>query len=85
MERVSSSLEKTKQYLQDQFKNSMDFMMRELDLHGTPAALFALDGLVSKQIITLSILNPLMEAGTIPGQGEEKLKLKTGWTSCFCC
>ncbi len=75
MERVSSSLEKTKQYLQDQFKNSMDFMMRELDLHGTPAALFALDGLVSKQIITLSILNPLMEAGNIPGQGEEKLKL----------
>ena len=73
MEKVSAALEDNKKYLQDEFKNSMDFMMRELDLSGTGAALFALDGLVSKQIITLSILNPLMKAGNMPGQGTEQL------------
>src|SRR5699024_10939383 len=39
---------------------AMDFMLRDLDLGGTKAALLALDGLVSKQIITLSILDPLL-------------------------
>ena len=73
MEKVSARLEENKQYLQNEFKNAMDFMLRELDLCGTAGALFALDGLVSKQIITLSILNPLMEAGRIPGSGAEQL------------
>ena len=63
MERVSERLEENQRYLQGQFENAMDFMMRELELSGTKAALFALDGLVSKQTITLSVLNPLMEAG----------------------
>ena len=74
MEKVSAALSENKEYLQSEFKNSMDFMMRELDLSGTGAALFALDGLVSKQIITLSILNPLMEAGELPGRGAEQLR-----------
>lgn len=74
MEKVSAKLEENKAYLQGQFQNSMDFMLREMDLSGTGAALFALDGLVSKQTITLSILNPLMGAPVMPGDGEMKLK-----------
>ncbi len=74
MERVSAKLEENKTYLQGQFQKSMDFMLRELELSGTGAALFALDGLVSKQTITLSILNPLMGAPVMPGDGEMKLK-----------
>lgn len=74
MEKVSQSLAENQKYLQDQFKNSMDFMMRELTLSGTAGALFALDGLVSKQTITLSILNPLMGAPVMPGDGPMKMK-----------
>ncbi len=74
MEKVSASLEENKKYLQGEFQNSMDFMMRELELSGTGAALFALDGLVSKQTITLSILNPLMGAPILAGDGEAKMK-----------
>lgn len=74
MEKLSEKLSDNLQYFQDQFTNAMDFMAREMDLSGTGAALFALDGLVSKQIITLSILNPLMEAGKLPGQGPELLE-----------
>lgn len=74
MEKLSAQLDENKRYLQGQFNNAMDFMMREMELAGTEAALFALDGLVSKQTVTLSILNPLMEAGDLPGQGEALLR-----------
>ncbi len=73
MEKVSKVLSENVEYLQNEFKNAMDFMARKLDLSGTEAALFALDGLVSKQTVTLSILNPLMEAGKIPGSGSDQL------------
>ena len=73
MEIISANLEETKRYLQKKFENAMDFMARDLEVGGGKAALFALDGLVSKQIITLSILNPLMEAGSIPGDGSARL------------
>ncbi len=73
VEKISVKLEENKQYLQERFKNAMDFMMRELQVSGTPAALFGLDGLVSKQIITLSVLNPLMKAENLSGQGDALL------------
>lgn len=76
LEQVSSSLEENKAFFQKKFKNAMDFMLRELELSGTKAALIALDGLVSKQVITLSILNPLLShAAEMPGNdGPEKMK-----------
>lgn len=71
---ISESLKDNIEYLGDRFKNAMDYMVREMDLSGTAAALFALDGMVSKQIITLSVLNPLMKAPIMPGDGPMKLK-----------
>lgn len=65
---LSKSLEANKQYFQKQFENAMDFMARDMELAGTKALLIGLDGLVSKQNITLSILNPLMELGQSLGQ-----------------
>ena len=60
METLARELEKNKAFFQREFRDAMDFMLRDLDLGGTKAALLALDGLVSKQIITLSILDPLL-------------------------
>ena len=73
-EKISSDIEENKAYFKKQFENAMDFLLREMEFGGTKAALFALDGLVSKQTITLSILNPLMDAPLIPGSGAAKLK-----------
>ena len=73
MEKLSTNSQENNQDLQSQFENAMDFLMRDLELSGTKAALFALDGLVSKQIITLSILNPLMEADLSSQQGPDLL------------
>lgn len=57
---ISASLQENLDYFQRAFANAMDFMAREMDLGGVRAVLFGLDGLVSKQNITLGILNPLM-------------------------
>jgi len=39
VEKVSEKLEENKAYLQGQFAKAMDFMMREMELSGTGAAL----------------------------------------------
>lgn len=70
---VSASVEENLKYFQKQFENAMDFMAREMDLSGVKAVLFGLDGLVSKQNITLSILNPLMGA-KVPRLETDRLK-----------
>ena len=73
MERLSQSLEENTRFFQQKFQNAMDFMLRELDLGGVPAALLGLDGLVNKQVITLSILDPLLAAPPPEKPGEAAL------------
>jgi len=70
---VSSNVEENKRFFQQKFENAMDFMARDMELSGVKAALFGLDGLVSKQNITLSILNPLMNAD-MPEHTDDRLK-----------
>ncbi len=72
---VSPIAEENKRFLQEKFKNAMDFMARDMELCGTPARLFALDGLVSKQNITFSILTPLMGINSpLPEDPESRLR-----------
>ena len=73
MERLSQSLTENTQFFQQKFQNAMDFMLRELDLGGVRAALLGLDGLVNKQVITLSILDPLLAAPPPEKPGEAAL------------
>lgn len=70
---IDTNVDKNIKFFENKFNNAMDFMVREMVISGVKAALFALDGLVSKQIITLSILNPLMNA-QIPTHTEDRLK-----------
>lgn len=67
---ISENIEENKAFFKGKFENAMDFLLRELDLHGTKAALFSLDGMVSKQTITLSVLNPLLHAELVPGNSQ---------------
>ena len=73
MERLSQSLTENTRFFQQKFQNAMDFMLRELDLGGVSAALLGLDGLVNKQVITLSILDPLLAAPPPEKPGEAAL------------
>lgn len=73
MERLSQSLTENTRFFQQKFQNAMDFMLRDLDLGGVRAALLGLDGLVNKQVITLSILDPLLAAPPPEKPGEAAL------------
>ena len=52
-ETLSKSLEKNKAYFQKEFENAMDLIVREIQLSGRKAALFAVDGLVNKETCLL--------------------------------
>ena len=69
MENLSRTLESNMTYIRDQFKNAMDFMTREFKINGLDAALIAMDGLVSKQQISISILNPILSAAILHTNG----------------
>lgn len=62
MENISPVLSENQKYICDAFKNAIDFMKRELRIGSYNAILFGIDGLVSKQQVTLSVLNPLTGA-----------------------
>lgn len=69
-EQLSTQLEENKRFFQGKFRNAMDLIVREVELGNHPAALFAIDGLVNKETITLSILDPLLQEAAYP-QGPE--------------
>ena len=48
--RLSSSLLENLIYFRSQFDGSFDFVVREFQITGTPAALFSLEGMVNKHV-----------------------------------
>ena len=73
MENLSEHLKENVTYINGLFENAMDYIEREFMVGTVPAALLTMDGLVSKQHITLSILNPLMRAKIPTDNGKETL------------
>ena len=53
---LSTSLEKNKAYFQSKFANAMDLIVRQVEIEGRAVALFAVDGLVNKEVIALTVL-----------------------------
>ena len=74
MENISGVLEENTAYMRDLFQNAMDFMMREFKVNGLDAANLALDGLVSKQQVSIGILNPIMEAEIVQPDGDTTMQ-----------
>lgn len=69
---LSGNLMVDKKYFQTLFVNAMDLMVRDLEMGGKKACLLSVEGLINKQIVTLSILNPLLQA-TLPEAESEQL------------
>lgn len=61
-------------YLQGLFENAMDFILRKFKLGNTDAAILAIDGLVSKQQISISILNPILQTEPPKASGADIMK-----------
>lgn len=59
---MSSSLKENIDYLKNAFDGSLDFVTREFQVTNTKAALISLDGMVDKQTLAQSVLNPILGA-----------------------
>ena len=59
---------------QGAFDDSMDFIVREFKITGTPAALLSIEGLVDKQTVAQSIMNPILKAPVLETEPEQKMK-----------
>lgn len=60
-------------FFQARFVKAMDLILRRVELGGRPAALLAVDGLVNKEVITLSVLEPLLRERAYPSEPEKQL------------
>lgn len=74
MDEISQKLQDNLNYIEGLFEKSVDFTKRKFKICGTDAVLFSLDGMVNKQHISISILNPIMSAPVLEFTGEEKMK-----------
>lgn len=72
--RFTKSLCENVLLFQQAFDESMDFVLREFEITGTKAALITMDGLVNKQTIAQSILNPILNAATAAFSDAEKYR-----------
>lgn len=68
---ISEQLDTNISCFKDLFKNSMDFIVREFCINNTDAAILAIDGLVNKEQIAISVLNPLLQTPVAKSNGEE--------------
>ena len=71
---LSKSLEKNKAYFQSKFANAMDLIVRQVEIEGRAVALFAVDGLVNKEVIALTVLEPLLKTTDYPRSAQGMLE-----------
>lgn len=57
---IESSLEKNIKYFKDQFNGSADLTVREIDIDGTKAAIITIEGMINKETLANSVINPIM-------------------------
>lgn len=65
------SLKGNMDHLNNDFKDCADFICRKFTLGSCRAVLMAIDGLIGKQHVSISILNPLLSEEIPPCSGEE--------------
>lgn len=62
---VSIYLSENIKYFKDAFDGSSDFICREFKVTGSRAALITMEGLVNKEVLAQSVLNPIMRAAVL--------------------
>lgn len=58
---INSSLEENLKYLKDVFSNSADLTIRNVKVCGSSAAVVTMEGMVNKQILAVSVMNPFLK------------------------
>lgn len=55
------------------FDNSIDLTIRIIDLNGTKATVFTMEGMINKEVLSLSITNPIINASYTQDKSKNKL------------
>lgn len=67
-----SSLQDNFIYLRKEFSNSMDLMIREMNIGGNRVGLVVCEGMVDRMVISDSVIRPLLGADDIPSTPEQQ-------------
>ena len=62
---VSIHLDENLKYFADAFDGSLDYICREFHISGTRAAIVTMEGLVNKQTLAQSVMNPITHAAIL--------------------
>ena len=57
---IEESLSENIKYFKDQFDGSADLTVREIDIDGTKAAIISIEGMINKETLANSVINPIM-------------------------
>lgn len=60
--KITASLENTINYFKIQFDKSADLTIRELEIKDTPAAIITIEGMINKEVLSSSVINPIVES-----------------------
>lgn len=58
---IKPQLGKSLEYLKDKFNGSADFTVRNLSVNNVSSALLTMEGMCDKEILAVSVINPLLE------------------------
>lgn len=71
---IRTSLQENMIYLYGQFGNSADFMVREVQIAGISAAFITCEGMVDKDSLARSVVEPILQAEHMPRTAREQVE-----------
>lgn len=57
---IEKSISKNIEYFKHQFDGSADLTVRKIDIDGTKAAIISIEGMINKEVLANSVINPIM-------------------------
>lgn len=60
--KITSSLDQTINYFKTQFDKSADLTIREIEIKKTPAAIITMEGMINKEVLATSVVNPIVRS-----------------------
>lgn len=60
--KLSGSLDENVETLRNEFDGSMDFTLKYFNFNNTRAALITIDGMINKENLTISVMNPIIQS-----------------------
>ena len=71
---IRTSLQENRIYLYGKFGNSSDFMIKDVTIAGVPAASVTCEGMVDKDLLARSVVEPILQAEHMPRKAQDQIE-----------